>query len=108
MTNYVGMVHSMTISQSPKKRAAQHRYRRLASMGKGSAKIVSELYSPIDSTNRFINLALQSSEEHSQSRQFLIESKQGIRKTSELLKKLSEHMKSIEKEIEDIAKAHGQ
>ena len=71
-------------------------------MGEISKGIINELYSPIDAVNRFINLALHSIEENSQSRQFLLESKQGILKTSQLLKKLNSYARKIEKEIRDI------
>ena len=72
-------------------------------MGKTSAGIINELYNPIDAINRFINLALQSLAEDSQSRQFLIESKKGIRKTSVLLKRLNNYVKRIEKESHKIS-----
>lgn len=83
-------------------------YKRLASMGRISVGIINELDSPLDSINRFINLALQTIEEDSQSRQFLIESKQGIRKTSLLLKRLNNYAKRIEKEMEKITERNGQ
>lgn len=75
-------------------------YRKLASMGEITKGIINELYSPIDATNRFINLALQSIGENPQGRQFLLESKEGIRKTSLLLKKLNNYAKRIEEEIQ--------
>jgi len=74
-------------------------YKRLATMGKISSNLINELYNPIDATNRFINLALQSIEEDSQGRQFLLESKTGIRKMSALLERLNKYAKKIEKEI---------
>lgn len=73
----------------------------VSAMCKMSAEIINQLYNPIDATNRFINLALQSGDQV-QSRQFLIESKQGIKKTSLLLKKLSNYTKKIQKEIHRI------
>ena len=76
--------------------------KKIASMGKMSVRIINELYSPIDAVNRFINLALQSLDDDSQSRQFLIESKKGIRKTSTLLKRLNDCVKKIEKETREI------
>ena len=79
------------------------RYRRLAHMGKISADIVDELCSPIDAANRFINLTLQTIEENSQSREFLLESKQGIRKASHLLKRLNTYTKQIEREAREIS-----
>lgn len=78
------------------------KYKRLASMGERSKGIINELYSPIDATNRFINLALQSIDEDSQERQFLLESKEGIRKTSILVKKLDEYASMMEKEFLDM------
>lgn len=83
------------------------RYKRLISMGKMSVGIINELDSPIDSINRFINLALHTIGEDSQSRQFLLESKQGIRKTSLLLKRLTRYAKKIEKEIQEISENIG-
>ena len=86
-----------------KKRVQDSRYRKLASMGEISKGIINELYSPIDASNRFINLALETLDESSQGRQFLLESKEGIRKMSHLLKKLNECAKRIEKEIREIS-----
>ncbi|MFH1045576.1 MAG: hypothetical protein V1727_01250, partial [Candidatus Omnitrophota bacterium] len=68
-------------------------------MCKTSVNIVNQLYGPLDAVNRFINLALQSLDEDSQSRQFLLESKQGIRKTSLLLHQLNTYTQEIEQEI---------
>lgn len=76
-------------------------------MGRISVKIINKLYNPIDSINRFINLALQNIEENSQSRQFLLESKQGIRNTAMLLKRLNNYAQKIEKEISDITQRDG-
>lgn len=81
------------------KRNKASQSKRIALMGRNSINIVNELYSPIDAINRFINLALQSLEEGSQSRQFLIESKKGVRKTALLLKKLNNYVKRIEEEV---------
>ena len=75
------------------------KYSRLASMGKISVKILNKLYHPIDSTNRFLNLALTNLEEDSQSRQFLLESKTGLRKMLALLKRLNTYAKKMEKEL---------
>lgn len=75
-------------------------------MCKISTGLVDRLYNPIDAINRFINLALQTVEEDSQSRQFLLESKQGIRKTSHLLKRLNNYTRMIEKEIREISSTH--
>jgi hypothetical protein len=77
-------------------------YKKLLSMGKISIGLINELDSPIDSINRFINLALQTIEEDSHSRQFLLESKQGIKKTAQLLKRLNNYARKIEKEINGI------
>lgn len=79
------------------------KYRRLASIGEITKGIINDLYSPIDATNRFINLALQTVDENSQGRQFLLESKNGIRKTSLLLRKLNDYAIKIEKEIREIS-----
>ena len=83
------------------------KYRKLASMGKITKGIINDLYSPIDATNRFINLALLSIGENPQGRQFLLESKEGIRKTSLLLKKLNNYAKKIEAEIRNMPGANG-
>lgn len=77
-------------------------------MCKVSAGLVDRLYNPIDAINRFINLALQTVEEGSQSRQFLLESKQGIRRTSNLLKRLNNYTRRIEKEIREISSTHNE
>ncbi|MFH1594736.1 MAG: hypothetical protein ABID09_08595 [Candidatus Omnitrophota bacterium] len=81
-------------------------YKRLASMGKVSVDIINKLYDPIDAINRFINLALQSVEEDSQSRQFLLESKSGIRKMSSLLNELNIYAGKLEKEMRVILEAN--
>lgn len=77
--------------------------KRLASMCKVSVSIIEELCNPIDSVNRFVNLALETVGENSQGRQFLLESKEGIRRTSLLLKRLNDQARRIEKEIRDIS-----
>lgn len=76
--------------------------KKVASMGRISASIINEMYDPIDAINRFINLALQSLEEGSQSRQFLVESKKGVRRTSALLKRLNRYVQRIEEEMHKI------
>jgi hypothetical protein len=78
------------------------RIKKLSLMGKKYNGIISEIYSPIDATNRFINLALHSIGDNSQGRQFLLESKQGIKKTAMLLKKLNDYSKIIESEIREM------
>ncbi len=75
------------------------RFKKLSSMGRKYNGIINEISHPIDSTNRFINLALHSIGDNSQGRQFLLESKQGIKKTALLLKKLNDYSKRIEREI---------
>ncbi|MCX5666233.1 MAG: hypothetical protein NT036_04225 [Candidatus Omnitrophica bacterium] len=66
--------------------------------------IINDISNPVDSTNRFINLALNTVGDNSQGRQFLLESKQGIRKTAALLKKLNDYSLKIEKEIVEMSK----
>lgn len=75
------------------------KYNRLITIGKLSAFLINELYTPIDSINRFINLALQNTDDGAQSRQFLLESKEGIRRMSTLLNRLNKCTKKIEKQI---------
>ena len=77
----------------------QGNYKKIASLGKVSRNIISELYSPVDATNRFINLALQTVEEGSQNRQFLLDSKSGLRQMSCLLRRLSKYAKQMEEEL---------
>jgi cob(I)alamin adenosyltransferase len=80
------------------------RYDKLASMGKVSKDIISKLYSPIDAMNRFMNLALQNTDEDSQSRQFLLETKLGLRRMSLLLQKLDMYTRRIEEELNEISR----
>ena len=82
-------------------------YKKLASVGRQSKSLINELYNPVDATNRFINLALQTVEENSQSRQFLLESKAGIRKISTLLKRLNDYAKKLETEIKEALSKDG-
>ena len=96
----------MIISENKKKQANTRKtknrisqYRKLASMGEITKGLINDLYSPIDATNRFINLALHAIGENPQGRQFLLESKEGIRKTSSLLNKLNNYANKIEDEI---------
>lgn len=79
-----------------------NRFKKLSLMGKKYNGIINEISSPIDATNRFINLALHSIGDNSQGRQFLLESKQGIKKTLTLLKRLDNYSKKIENEFLDI------
>lgn len=79
------------------------RYKKLARLGTISAYTINEISSPIDAANRFINLTLQTVEENSQSREFLLQSKQGIRRTLLLLKKLNNYAKRIEREIREMS-----
>lgn len=109
------MVQSKTtLSQRPQKTKHKRtkaideaRYKKLQSIGKVSYALINQLSSPIDSTNRFINLALQAMGENTQGRQFLLESKEGIRKTSLLLRKLNDNVRKIEKEMQEIAESNG-
>ncbi len=73
-------------------------------MGKVSKDIINKLYSPIDAMNRFLNLALQNTDEESQSRQFLLETKLGLRRMSLLLQKLDVYAKRIEEELYEISR----
>ena len=84
--------------------SGQRRYKKLSLMGKRYKDIIGEISNPIDSTNRFINLALNTVGDNSQSRQFLLESKQGIKKTAALLKRLNDYSLKIEKEIVEMSK----
>ena len=79
-------------------------FKKLSMMGKRYKDIISEISNPVDSTNRFINLALNTVGDNSQGRQFLLESKQGIKKTAALLKKLNDYSLKIEKEIVEMSK----
>lgn len=85
------------------KKTTPSRYRKLALIGKRSKGILNDLANPIDSTNRFINLALHSIGDNSQGRQFLLESKDGIRKMAALLQRLNDHVKKMEQEIKEIS-----
>jgi len=76
--------------------------KKLASMGKVTAGLLNRLDSPIDSINRFINLALLTLDEGSQSRQFLLESKQGIRETTKILRRLNGYARRLEQELRKI------
>ncbi len=78
--------------------------KKLSAIGKKYRDIISEIATPIDSTNRFINLALNTVGDNSQSRQFLLESKQGIKKTAVLLKRLNDYLHKIEKEVLEMDK----
>lgn len=74
-------------------------YKRLATMGKVSTNLINELYYPLDAVNRFLNLALQSTDDDSQNRQFLLESKSGVRKMLTLVKRLNDYAQKMEKEM---------
>jgi hypothetical protein len=82
------------------------RYKKLSLMGQRCKSIISEISNPVDSTNRFINLALNTVGDNSQSRQFLLESKQGIKKTAMLLKRLNDYSQKIEKEILEMVRTN--
>ena len=64
-----------------KKTSVQNRYKKLSLMRSKYKGIINKISNPVDSTNRFINLALNTVGDNSQGRQFLLESKQGIKKT---------------------------
>lgn len=87
-----------------KKNNGQSRYKKLSLMRKKYKGIINKISNPVDSTNRFINLALNTVGDNSQGRQFLLESKQGIKKTAALLKKLNDYSLKIEKEIVEMSK----
>ncbi len=87
-----------------KKSNGQGRYKKLSLMRRKYKGIINEISNPVDSTNRFINLALDTVGDNSQGRQFLLESKQGIKKTAALLKRLSDYSLKIEKEVLEMAK----
>lgn len=93
----------MVNSKNSRFKKKKNSYRRLVSIGEVTKEIISDLSSPIDSVNRFINLALHTTSDGSQSRQFLLESKEGIRKTSVLLTRLNKYAKKIEQEILEIS-----
>ena len=82
----------------------QNRYKKLSLMSREYKGIINKISNPVDSTNRFINLALNTIGDNSQGRQFLLESKQGIKKTAALLKRLNDYSLKIEKEIVEMAK----
>ena len=79
-------------------------YKRINSIGKVSTDIIGEMYTPIDSVNRFINLAIHTIGEDAQTRHFLLESKEGMRKMLDLLRRLDKYAKKLEKEFKDISK----
>lgn len=104
MVNYKSPGKSRVYNKKPQKIDNKlSRHKRLIAMYKRSMGIINDLCSPIDVTNRFINLTLQTIEEGSQSREFLLESKRSIRKTSDLLKRLNCYAKEIEREIVEIS-----
>jgi hypothetical protein len=87
-----------------RKSSVKNRLKKLSLMRSKYKGIINEISSPVDSTNRFINLALNTVGDNSQGRQFLLESKQGIKKTAALLKKLNDYSQKIEKEIQEMSK----
>jgi len=89
-------------NQTNGKNSKPKQYKRLASMAKISFNLINELYKPTDAINRFLNLTLQHTEEDSQSRQFLLESKSGVRQISQLLDRLNNYAKRLESEIVSI------
>ena len=86
-----------------KKPIGDKEYKKLASMGRVSLSIINKLYNPVDAMRRFLNLALQNTEEESQSRQFILETKSGLRTMSVLLKRLDVYAKKIEKEFNEVS-----
>jgi len=78
--------------------------KKLFTIGETAKSVLGELNNPVDATNRFINLALNSVGEDSQSRQFLLESKQGMRRISALLKRLNSYADKMEREITKISR----
>jgi hypothetical protein len=80
------------------------KYKKLASMGKISRNIINSLYSPVDAMNRFLNLALHNTEEESQSRQFLLETKLGLKRMSALIGKLDVYADKLEKEFNEVSR----
>ena len=90
---------------SGKKTTRKKRYikRKLVYMGRISKNLINELYHPLDAVHRFINLALQITDDDSQNRQFLLESKLGVRRMLLLVKKLNDCTRKMEKEIKKIS-----
>ena len=84
------------------------RCKKLESSRRASMDIINRLFTPIDTTNRFINLALHHIDEGSQSRRFLLESKLGVRTMETLLKELDAYAKKMEAEISEIKKSSGE
>ena len=84
------------------------RYKKFESSRRASMDIINKLFTPIDTTNRFINLALHHMDEGSQSRRFLLESKSGVRTMTTLLKELDAYAKKMEAEISEITKRDNQ
>jgi hypothetical protein len=75
---------------------------RLAQISVITKNLLKKLHKPADATNRFVNLALQDTDENSQGRQFLLESKASLRRLFALLKRLNSYADKIESEIDDI------
>ena len=83
------------------------KFARLTSTGKVSKGIILDLVNPIASANRFLTLALESADENSQSRQFMLESKTALRQVAQLVSQLDEYAQQIEKEFSGISKDNG-
>ena len=79
------------------------RYKDLLDIGRASSDIIHKLYTPVDATNRFLNLALDNVNDSAQSRQFLLESKTGVRQMAELLNELNSYAKKIEAVLDEIS-----
>lgn len=99
------MVNSTKVNkkQAFENKDLKRRFKKLASIGEISKEILSDIASPLDATNRFINLAMHSIGDGDEGRQFLIQSKEGIRKTSVLLEKLNLCARKLEEEMRHIA-----
>ena len=106
------MIQSKTLISkvAPNKKKAgtakggKEQYKHIKSIGKISTDIIGEMYTPIDSVNRFINLAIHTIGEDAQTRHFLLESKEGMRKMLDLLRRLDKYANKLEKEFKDISK----
>jgi hypothetical protein len=81
---------------------------KLAQECKALLTLVNEIFNPIDSANRFMNLCLQNSEENSQTREFLLESKEALRSASLVLGKLNQQTQKMEKGLQEIIEKNGQ
>jgi len=97
------MVNSRLCNGKKTNGKKRYKKRKLVSMGRISKNLINELYHPLDAVHRFINLALQITDDDSQNRQFLLESKSGVRRMLLLVKKLNDCTRKMEKEIKNIS-----